>query len=165
MNPVSTTHLLSEKQRIQMVLHSFIIITLGFMGGIGWLVVLGGHLELWPLPLIEMNLLDKKELWRNAHTGPITNGIFIMALAAISPLLRLKPQAAKTLCYATIVMLWTNTIGYQTSPYTTNRGLDASGGFLNHFCYFSFYTAVFAALIVVGLGIYGCFGALKAKST
>ena len=148
---------LSVRQRAGLALHSFIIILIGFFGGMAWLLVLGDYLQFWPLPPIEFSLPETKELWRNAHTGPITNGLLGLAVAAISPLLTLGPRASKCLYYATIVMLWLNTIGYQTAPFTSNRGLNPSGSFMNSFCYFAFYIAVFAAFIVVIIGINGSY--------
>lgn len=152
---------LSKRQRALLLIHGFVTITFGFFGGMAWVVALGGYLELWPLPAFDISLPATKELWRNAHTGPITNGIFVIAVVAISPLLKLKPTAAKVLTYASITMLWGNTIGYSTSPFTTNRGLNTSGDFINILCYGSFYIAVVGAFTLVGLGIYGSFQTLK----
>ena len=152
---------LSDGQRSTVVLHAFVVILVGFFGGMGWIVVLGDYLQLWPLPPIEMSLPETKELWRNAHTGPITNGILALAIAAASPLLALNPKTSSILYYSIIIMIWFNTVGYQLAPYTTNRGLNPSGGVLNALCYFSFYLAVFAAFIVVVLGIYGAYRSMK----
>jgi len=150
-------HSLSKHQRACISLHGFLNILFGFFGGFAWIVVLGGHLHLWPIPPIEMDLPATKELWRNAHTGPITNGILALAIAGISPLLTISIKASKILVYSTIAMMWFNTIGYQTSPFTTNRGLSPVDGFLNSFCYFSFFIAVFAAFAVVIIGIMGAY--------
>ncbi len=144
---------LSQRQRAGIALHGFIIILMGFLGGMAWLVVLGDYLQFWPLPPVELSLPETKELWRNAHTGPITNGILALALVGISPILRMNLKTGRLLYYATLVMLWGNTIGYQTAPFTSNRGLNPSGGFMNAFTYFSFYIAVFAAFLVVVIGI------------
>ena len=81
---------LTTKQRASLVCHGMMVVLFGFFGGMAWIMVLGEHLHLWPLPPIEANLPDTKELWRNAHTGPITNGIFAIAIAGISPLLALS---------------------------------------------------------------------------
>lgn len=148
-------HTLSYEQKRKMVLHSFIVIGIGLLGGMAWVIVLGGKLELWPIPPIEFDLPETKELWRNAHIGPIMNGIFVLAIVGASSYLTLGKRALNILYYLTIIMLWGNTIGYQTSPFTTNRGLGTSSNFLNSFCYFSFYIAALCALVLVGICIYG----------
>lgn len=158
-NTAQTTSL-SKRQKSILLLHGFITIIIGFMGGFVWLISMAGYLEIWPLPPIDFSIPDTKELYRNAHTGPITNGMLVILVVAISPLLRLTPKAAKFLTYGAIAMLWGNTIGYSTSPYTTNRGLTASGPFIDLLCYGSFYIAVFAAFTLVGCSIYGAYQTL-----
>ncbi len=146
---------LSQYQRSSLVFHSFIIIGIGLLGGMAWVIALAGKLELWPIPPLELSLPETKELWRNAHIGPIMNGIFALAIVATSPFLTLSTKLTKHLYYGTIVMLWFNTFGYQSSPFTSGRGLGANGEALNIICYFSFYIAALCALYIVGLGIFG----------
>ena len=152
---------LSAQQRTKLIFHSFICIGIGLIGGMAWVIALAGYLQLWPMPPIELDLPQTKELWRNAHIGPIMNGIFLLAIAGISPLLTLSTKASKVLYYTALIMLWGNTIGYQTSPFTSDRGLAPIGDFMNVFCYASFYIAALCALIVVSLGIFGSYKALN----
>lgn len=152
---------MTPKQRSGLVFHGLIVIFLGFIGGMGWVIVLGDYLQLWPLPPIELSLPDQKELWRNAHTGPITNGILALALAAVSPFIHLNKKMNTALYSAIIIMIWFNTMGYSVAPYTTNRGLNSSGGIINALCYFPFYIAALSALFAVGVGIFGSYTALK----
>jgi len=152
---------LSKRQKAILLLHGFITIIIGFLGGFVWLIALAGYLELWPFPRLDFSIPDTKELYRNAHTGPITNGMLVLIVVAISPLLKLKPVATKFLTFGAIAMLWGNTIGYSTSPYTSNRGLTPSGPFIDVLCYGSFYIAVLGAFTLVGLCISGAYQTLK----
>lgn len=152
---------LTTKQRASLVCHGMMVVLFGFFGGMAWIMVLGEHLHLWPLPPIEANLPDTKELWRNAHTGPITNGIFAIAIAGIGPLLSLSKKSARALHISAIVMIWFNTIGYQVSPFTTNRGLNPTGGVIDSLCYFSFYIAVFGAFVTVIISLMGAYKTMK----
>jgi len=152
---------LSNLQRGRMVFHSFICIGLGLVGGLAWVISLAGYLELWPIPPINLDLPETKELWRNAHIGPIVNGIFVMAIAGISPLIKISAKTSKILYYTSLAMVWLNTIGYQTSPFTTNRGLAPRENLLNVFCYTSFYIAALCAFVVVGIGIYGSYNSIS----
>lgn len=160
---LSTCSSLSDIQRSSMVFHSFVCIGIGLVGGLAWVMALAGYLELWPIPPIDLDIPETKELWRNAHIGPIMNGIFLLAIAGISPLLVLSAKTSKILYIASVLMLWLNTIGYQSSPFTTNRGLAPRESFLNVFCYSSFYIAAICAFVVVGIGIYGSYKTLVLK--
>lgn len=148
---------LSNHQRAKLIFHSFIVIGIGLIGGMAWVIALAGHLELWPIPPIELDLPETKELWRNAHLGPIMNGIFVLAIAGISPFLTLSAKATKALFYLSIIMLWGNTLGYQTAPFASDRGLGVTGDAMNIFCYACFYIAAICALVVVWMGIYGSY--------
>ena len=152
---------LSQRQKSILLMHGFITIIIGFFGGFAWLISMAGYLELWPLPALDLTVPATKELWRNAHTGPINNGMLVILVVAVSPLLKISSKAAKWMTYGAIAMLWGNTIGYSTGPYTTNRGLTPSGDFINILCYGSFYVAVIGAFILVGLGVYGSYKSLK----
>lgn len=88
---------LTKNQRASLVFHGMLVILFGFFGGMAWLIVLGEYLQLWPLPAIEADLPQTKELWRNAHTGPITNGILAIAIAGVSPLFTLSKKTARWL--------------------------------------------------------------------
>lgn len=160
---MSTT--MTQKQRAGLVFHGLIVIFLGLIGGMGWVIVLGDYLQLWPLPPIELSLPDQKELWRNAHLGPIINGILALALAAVCPYIQLSRKMNTALYSGIIIMIWFNTMGYSVAPYTTNRGLNSSGGLVNALSYFPFYIAALSAFFVVGAGIFGSYKALKNSPT
>jgi len=152
---------LTKKQRATMSFHAFIVILIGSTAGFAWLISLGGYLELWPLPPIEISVPDQKELWRNAHVGPIVHGMLVVLVASLSPLLKLTKKEAKILVIAGLVEVWGNALGFSTAPFTSNRGLTPDGSFINQFAYFTFYPAVVAALVVVILGIMGSYRAMK----
>ncbi len=155
---------LTNKQRATMSFHSFVVILIGSTAGFAWLIALGGYLHLWPLPPIEISVPDQKELWRNAHVGPIVHGMLVVLVAEISPLLTLTKKEARILVIAGLVEVWGNALGFSTAPYTTNRGLTPDGSFINYFAYFTFYPAVVAALIVVILGVVGSYRTMKNPS-
>lgn len=152
---------LSNKQRASMIFHAGIVILIGSFAGFAWIIALGEYLQLWPLPPIEISVPDEKELWRNAHLGPIVHGMLVILVAAIVPLLRLTRREAKILVIAGLVEVWGNALGFSAAPYTTNRGLTPDGPFINLFAYFTFYPAVLGALVVVVLIIMGSYRAMK----
>ena len=150
---------LSKRVRGLLTAHAFVSVLLGLFGGFAWLIVLAGALEFWPLPPIEMPVPDVKEAWRNAHVGPIVNGLFAMGIIALSPICSFGVTQAKWIYYSVILMLYGNAIGYGTAPFTSTRGARPINEPLNQFCYFSFYIAAIAAFVIIGLFI---FCALKA---
>jgi len=152
---------LSRRKKNKIVLHSFICVGIGLIGGMGWVIVLAGSLELWPIPPIDLSLPETKELWRNAHIGPIMNGIFAMAIVSVSAYLTMSDRAATLFYRCILIMLYGNLIGYQTAPFTNNRGLAPHDGFMNILCYFSFYSAALAALLLVGMAIFAANKTLK----
>lgn len=148
---------LTKKQRATMSFHAFVVILIGSTAGFAWLISLAGYLQLWPLPPMEISVPDQKELWRNAHVGPIVHGMLVVLVAAVSSLLKLTKKEAKILVIAGLVEVWGNALGFSTAPFTSNRGLAPDGSFINHFAYFTFYPAVVAALVVVILCIVGTY--------
>lgn len=160
-----SSHTLSQQQRAGLVFHGLLVIMLGFFGGMAWIIVLGEYLQFWPLPGIELDLPDNKELWRNAHTGPIMNGVLAIGLAAVSPFIHLSKKMTNAMYSAIVIMIWFNTMGYSVAPFSSNRGLNPSGGFLNALTYFPFYIAALSAIFAVALGIVGSYKAMKTSSS
>lgn len=152
---------LSKQQRATMVFHSSLVILIGSFAGFAWLIALAGYLQLWPLPPMEIPVPDQKELWRNAHLGPIVHGMLVVLAASLGALLKLTSKEAKILVIAGLIEVWGNALGFSAAPYTTNRGLTPDGPFINLFAYFTFYPAVVAALVVVLLMIVGSYRTMK----
>ena len=152
---------LSKKQRAKMIFHSSIVILIGSFAGFAWLIALAGYLQLWPLPAMEIPVPDQKELWRNAHLGPIVHGMLVVIVASVGSFLKLTTREAKILVIAGLVEVWGNAVGFSAAPYTTNRGLTPDGPFINLLSYFTFYPAVVAALIVVILMLIGSYRSMK----
>ena len=109
---------LTKKQRATMSFHAFMVILIGSTAGFAWLISLAGYLQLWPLPPMEIPVPDQKELWRNAHLGPIVHGMLVALVASLSPLLKLTKKEAKILVIAGLVEVWGNALGclLYTSP-------------------------------------------------
>ena len=154
---------LTKNQRATMSFHAFVVILIGSTAGFAWLISLAGYIQLWPLPPIDIPVPDQKELWRNAHLGPIVHGMLVLLVASFSPLLKLTKKEAKILVIAGLVEVWGNAVGFSVAPFTSNRGLTPDGSFLNQLAYFTFYPAVVAALIVVILGIVGSYRTMKSS--
>ena len=146
---------LSRRISGKLLAHCFIIMFLGFVGGFVWLIALADNvLHILPLPKFDISVPDteaQKELLRNAHTGPIMNSVYVMAMVALSPRLDFSVRQAKWLYYWAILMLWGNTIGYSTAVWAPERGLQPTLEWPNVVSYGTFYIAVVGAVITTGI--------------
>ena len=140
-----------------LLVHCFIAMFLGYIGIFVWLIALADNVfHILPLPRMEINVPDQKELLRNAHTGTIANAMFVMAIVALSPFLRFGVRQAKWVYWSSVAMLWGNIVGYSTAVYTPYRGLQPifADDLANFFSYFTFYTAVVGAVIATAICLY-----------
>jgi hypothetical protein len=138
----------------KLLTHCFIAMFLGFFGGFVWLIALADNVfHILPLPRMEIQVPDQKELLRNAHTGTIMNSMYVMAMVALSPWLRFSVRQAKWVYYWAIIMLWGNVIGYSTAVFTPYRGIQPifENDLANMVSYFTFYAAVIGAVVTTGI--------------
>lgn len=154
---------LTKKQRAIIIMHGLIVIVIGSLAGFAWVISIAGYLELWPIPNIDFSLPNNKELWRNAHLGPISHGMLVMIIAAISPLLKLTKKESLILVYACLTEIWFNVLGFQSAPFTENRGLTTTGSFIDLFSYCTFYIAIVASCVILYLSIKGCYRTILAE--
>lgn len=143
---------LSPRVGGRLLVHCFIVMFLGFIGGFVWLIQLAeGALHILPLPKFNVDVPDESELLRNAHTGPIMNSVYVMVMVTLSQRLKFSARQAKWFFWAAVVTLWGNTIGYSAAAYAPERGLQPTAGFANIVAYGTFYVAVFGAVITTGI--------------
>ena len=142
----------SSRIGAKLLIHCFIVMFLGFIGGFVWLIALADNiLHILPLPRFEIIVPDQKELLRNAHTGPIMNSMYVMVMVALSPRLDFSVLQAKWVYYGAIAMLWGNMIGYSAAVFAPERGLQPIGDWPNLLSYATFYIAVVGATITTGI--------------
>lgn len=136
----------------KLLVHCFIMMFLGFIGGFAWLIALADNVfHILPFPRVEIIMPEQKELLRNAHTGPMMNSMYVMAMIVMSPRLDFSVLQAKWMYYWSIILLWGNMIGYSTAVYAPERGLQPIGDWPNLVSYFTFYAAVIGATVTTGI--------------
>lgn len=155
---------LSERQKAIITFNGMLSIVIGSIAGFAWLISLAGYLHLVPLPPLDISVPETKELWRNAHLGPINHGMLIILIAAISSILRLTQKETTVMVYACLTEVWFNIVGFQSAPFTTNRGLTPTGDFINLLSYGTFYVAVVASFTILYLSIVGSYRTMKATA-
>ncbi|EHQ58765.1 hypothetical protein OMB55_00025140 [gamma proteobacterium HIMB55] len=145
-------HGFSRRISGRLLVHCFIMMFVGFTGGFVWLIHLADNVfHILPLPRMDVVVPDRGELLRNAHTGPIMNSMYVMAMVMLSTRLNFSVVQAKWVYYAAIVMLWGNAIGYTTAVVAPERGLQPIGDWPNLVSYATFYSAVIGAVIATGI--------------
>jgi len=133
-----------------LIRHAVVALSMGLIGGAGLVVTLLGHLELAPIiGKIEMTLPGDTQLWRNAHTGPIMNALFVMLIAALGPFFQLTAKRQLVLHNAALLMLWGNSLGYNLAPFASNRGLAWSADLTSNITYVLFFVAALSAMVVL----------------
>ncbi len=115
----------SEKANLRRLMmgNGALMIFASLVGGLGlWMFLLGGF-ELIPGYVLEFQLPGSAEGWRRAHTGPVMNGLMVIAVAFGLPLLNITERTAKILGWIIMLDGWSNVGFYFFGNFATNRGL------------------------------------------
>lgn len=162
---VREDHGLTNRISGKLLIHCFIMMFLGFAGGFVWLIHLADNVfHILPLPRMEVVTPERGELLRNAHTGPMMNAMYVMAMVVMSSRLNFSALQAKWVYYWSIILLWGNMIGYSTAVYAPERGLQPIGDWPNLVSYATFYSAVVGAVITTGICLYCAIRAARNRS-
>ncbi len=154
----------SRQAGARLLMHCFVMMFLGFSGGFVWLIHLADNVfHILPLPRFEIAVPDRGELLRNAHTGPMMNAMYVMAIVLLSARLNFTVRQAKWVYYAAITTLWGNLIGYTTAVYAPERGLQPVGDWPNLVSYGTFYLAVVGVVIATAICLFNTVRAARGR--
>lgn len=109
--------------RDMMAGNGVLMIFAALAGGVGlWMFLLGGF-ELLPGIFFEFQLPGSERGWTATHTGPLMNGLMVIAVAFVLPHLDFSQKWGTI--WGWIVMLdgWGNISFYFFSNFSPNRGL------------------------------------------
>jgi styrene-oxide isomerase len=110
--------------------HGILMIFSTLLFGVAlWMNLVGGF-EIVPNYIIHFNVPGTPEGWAKAHVGPALNGMMVIAVAVVLPLLSFTPKAASRLGWIIVLEGWANVGFYFFSNFTANRGLSFGP---NHF--------------------------------
>ncbi|MDZ4078444.1 styrene-oxide isomerase StyC [Hydrocarboniphaga sp.] len=108
----------------KMVGHGILMIFSTLALGIGlWMHLVGGF-EIVPGYIVHFNVPGTPEGWARAHTGPALNGMMVIAVAFVLPLLQFKEKTASLLGWIIVLDGWSNVGFYFFGNFTPNRGLS-----------------------------------------
>jgi hypothetical protein len=93
------------------------------LGLVLWMNLLGGF-EVFPGYMIHFTVPGTAQGWARAHTGPALNGMMVIAVAFVLPLVGLSATTASRLGWIIVADGWANVVFYFFSNFTPNRGLS-----------------------------------------
>lgn len=122
--------MMSNTLQRKMAGHGILMIFCTLLFGVAlWMNLVGGF-EIVPTYIIHFNVPGTPEGWAKAHVGPALNGMMVIAVAFVLPMLSFADKTASRLGYIIVLDGWANVAFYFFSNFTANRGLTFGD---NHF--------------------------------
>jgi len=94
-----------------------------FFGVFLWMNLIGGF-EIVPGYIIHFQIPGTPEGWARTHVGPALNGMMVIAVAFVLPMLDFTEKAANRLGFIIVADGWANVVFYFFGNFTANRGLS-----------------------------------------
>jgi hypothetical protein len=152
---------MNERARVLLVANSAGLWITAILVGWMYMFMLLGEIELFPIvPAIDVQIPGEARAWNMAHLEGITNGLLLMGLAAVGPLLTLSERQQRVLFWSAIITTWGFTLPAWANALAGTRGLafdggPFSGGLANSVIYLSGWPAVIAVHILFALLLLG----------
>jgi styrene-oxide isomerase len=104
--------------------HGILMIFCTLLFGVGlWMHLVGGF-EIVPGYILHFTVPGTPEGWARAHAGPALNGMMVIAVAFVLPMLDFSEKAANRLGWIIVADGWSNVGFYFFGNFTPNRGLS-----------------------------------------
>ncbi len=161
---------LTERQRTLLVLNGFGLILSSVLTGWLYFFQLLGEIDLWPfVHHVEAKVPGEARAWNMAHLEGITNGLLLLALAAVAPFLRLSRRQNNWLFASSLTFAWFFTLPAIANAFFGTRGLAFGGGpfgdsLVNNVIYLFGWPPMVAVHIAVPLLIWGAWAHYKTLS-
>ena len=147
---------MTDRDRRTLVAHGAIVFLLGMAAGFPFAFEILGRIELWPVPgSVEVDMPGDYRGWRMAHLEGVLNGLLLIGVAAVGPLLTLGPRGTSWVVKGLLVCAWGNIIASWIGPLSETRGLAFTGISWNSLVYLLFVAAivgVLGAMVAVAAG-------------
>ncbi|MGQ0503198.1 MAG: styrene-oxide isomerase StyC [Panacagrimonas sp.] len=121
---------MTRLEQRRMAGHGILMIFCTLLFGVGlWMNLVGGF-EVIPGTILHFQVPGTPEGWARAHVGPALNGMMVIAVAFVLPMLDFTHKTATRLGWIIVLDGWANVGFYLFSNFTANRGLSFGA---NHF--------------------------------
>jgi len=113
---------MSQLQRV-MLANGFLVILVSMLAGFMLMFNLLGGFEIWPGTILDFSVYGSTEGWVRAHSGGLTNGLLVLAVAFALPHINVSPFQEKLLAYGFAYVAWSFTVFYWLGNASANRAL------------------------------------------
>lgn len=113
---------MSRLQRVMMA-NGLLVILVSMIAGFMLMFKLVGGFEIWPGNILEFSVYGSSAGWVRAHSGGLTNGLLVLAIALGLPYMKVSLFQEKLLAYGFIYVAWSFTIFYWLGNAAGNRSL------------------------------------------
>jgi len=104
--------------------HGILMIFCTLLFGVGlWMHLVGGF-EIVPGYILHFTVPGTPEGWARAHSGPALNGMMVIAVAFVLPMLQFQERTVARLGWIIVADGWANVGFYFFGNFTPNRGLS-----------------------------------------
>lgn len=158
---------MTERMRVLLVVNGIGLWITAVLVGWMYMFMLLGEVVLFPIiPSLDIQIPGEARAWNMAHLEGVTNGLLLMGLAALSPLLTLSEGQNRLLFWSAVVTGWGFTLPAWVNALLGTRGLafdggPFSGGLANNIIYLSGWPAVIAVHVLFGLFLLGAIHRLR----
>ncbi|MGI9439792.1 MAG: hypothetical protein ACR2OT_02305 [Parvibaculales bacterium] len=153
---------LSQTRRVLLVLNGLGLFLTAIIVGWFYMFFLLGAVDLWPFVTdVEVKIGGDRRAWNMAHLEGITNGLMLLALAAVAPYIRLGATAQTILFWSWLAFAWLFTLPAVANALFSTRGLEYGGGpfsgdvVTNNIIFLTGWPAVIGVHIGIPLAIFG----------
>ncbi len=159
--------MIDERRRILLSLNGVGLLISSVLTGWLYFFHLLGEIDLWPvLQHIDAQIPGETRAWNMAHLEGITNGLVLLAIAAIAPTIRLGKTGADWLFYSSLTFAWLFTLPAIANALFGTRGLAFGGGpfgdsLANNVIYLTGWPPVIAVHIAFALLFWGIWSHLR----
>lgn len=113
---------MSRLQRIMMA-NGFLVLLVSMLAGFMLMFTLVGGFEIWPGTILDFSVYGSSEGWVRAHSGGLTNGLLVLAVAFALPHINVSKFQEKLLAYGFVYVAWSFTVFYWLGNASANRAL------------------------------------------
>lgn len=153
---MQTSAELKNTQRLLMGSGAWLIFA-GGVAGFGFLFFLLGEFNLWPFPVMEMDVPGSVKAWRMTHLEAILGGLMQWLFAALLPLMPFTVKTLRRWSLAVIATGWMFTIASSMDAlFADSRGLAFGGPLTNTIAFFLFYVGILMIMWILLVMGYRC---------
>lgn len=155
--------MLSEKQRALLVLNGSGLLMMVIVAGWFYFVMLLEGIRLFPfIDHIPVEVAGDRRAWNMAHMEALTNGLLLLATAAVAPYIQLSQRLTTVLFWTSLTYAWLFTLPAIANALFETRGLafgggPFEGGLINNLIYLAGWPSFASVHVAFPLLVYGAF--------